>query len=530
METMALPWNSRRSALLVAGLLAPWAPGCAKAPVDWQWIGGPPGPLTLTAAAPVVMHGKSVVVTATGGVGHYQITFDDSGAGGSLVTDASGNTATYQAPSSGDAATVTFTVTSVSETASATVTVPASGAPDTRCGTNGFSTFEFCADCEDTANALVLRGDELDLFGASYAPSAIPVPNARYGVRTVSARDLTPIGNRWGQTDGALRIDPGRTLNNGNAIVGASLGPGGSVFYGGLRPTAGMLFGRLDPTGAQPSNFDGAGGTTRLFSDSRYNPRGISWNSGVGFVGVPAAYQPAAAQDSVRIDWFDASGIASGTSVVTYPAAGMTLETSNPFVLPLPGGLTLVPSASHDNGTFGVPRFKVDGSLDGTWNGSGFRLMQTLTALSSPWGPQAAKLTATEVYLAGAKGGTIFLNAMNLVDGSVRRSTVSFGGSGHVVSAVLPQPDGGALVLGSATQTIQQGFIVRFRKAANGDLEPDVDAFGGNAVVDDVFLGASGSSPYSVEAATLDAEGRILAVGWRNVSGRNSMIAACLFP
>lgn len=523
--------SQRKSAMM--GLILVFSLGaCGEAPVDWQWIGGPPGPLAVTVASPRVLHLGSVVVTATGGVGRYQFAFDDGNAGGRLVPDTDLNTATYFAPSSGSARTVTFTVTSVSETAQATVDIPASGSLDTRCGGGtGFRTYEFCIDCQDQSTAVLLRNGVLDLFGSSYAPSDTPTPTARYAVRSISPTTLDPVPSRWGQTSGALRINPGRTLNVGNSIVGVTQGPDDAVFYGATRPSSGMLLGRLDSDGTQPSNFDGASNATMLFSDARYNPRGIAWNASTQRLAVPAAYQPSVQQDSVRIDLFGQNGGVGTFTAVTYAASGMTLETNSPFVLPLADGRFLAPSASHDNGTLGVPRFNANEALDTSWNGTGYYTMQTQVALSPPWGPQAAKLSENEVYLAGAKGSTIWVNAMNLADGSiVRKSSVSIGGTSHAVTAVLPQPDGGVVVLGYATQAVQQGFIVRFRRSGSGGLEPDVDAYGGFPQMEDILAGASGSNPFAVEAATLDAEGRILAVGWRSISGRKQMLAACLFP
>ncbi len=407
--------------------------------------------------------------------------------------------------------------------------IPASGALDDRCGDagQGFRSYEICPGCNDTANAAVIRNGILDLFGAS----AGGTPTNTYAVRSINVSDLSPALNQWGEASGALRINPNRALNTLNAIVGVAEASNGAVFYAGHRAGAGMLLGRLDTDGTQPTNFDGSGNTTRLFGDARYNPYGIGFNPITERIGVAMAYQPAAAQDSVRMELFQANGVASLVGSVTYPALVGAPETNLPFVLPLPDGKYLVPSASHDDGTIGVPRFTTSAALDTSWNPSGFRTMETQIALSPPWGPQAARLTRNEVYLAGAKGTTIWINAMHLTSGVVRRSSLGLSGSGHVVTAVLPQVDGGALVTGYAVQSaIIKGFIARFRVAAGGGLEPDTDAFAGFPALTDALDGATGTDPYSFETAHLDAKGRILAVGWREVTGQKSMFAACLFP
>ena len=520
---MGYPKAKLAALVTTAALLAI---SCSQAPVDWQWVGGPPGPLTLTSASTRVAHGGSVVVTATGGVGHYTFTFDDGGIGGVLSANSDGNTATYVAPGSGNAAALTVTAKSGPETSSTDVTIPASGSLDDRCGDGGagFRSFEICPGCNDTANAAVLRNGVLDMFGAS----AGGVPSNTYAVQSVKAADLSPMANQWGQATGALRINPNRSLNTLNAIVGIAAAPNGAVFYAGHHDGAGMLLGRLDTNGTQPSNFDGSSNTTRLFGDARYNPYGIGFNLITKRLGVAMAYQPTVAQDSVRMELFQSNGAAAGNTIVTYAAP---LETNLPYVLALPDGKYLVPSASHDDGTLGVPRFTTSALLDTSWHPSGYRTMETQVALTPPWGPQAARLTPREVYLAGAKGTTIWINAMHLTSGVVRRSSLTLSGSGHIVTAVLPQLDGGALVTGYAIQAaISKGFIARFRRSSGGGLEPDTDAFSGFPALTDALGGQTGSDPYSFETAHLDAEGRILAVGWRSVSGQKSMFAACLFP
>jgi hypothetical protein len=520
--------------------------GCAKAPVDWQWVGGPPGPLTVSTSARHgrVLHGQSIVVTAKGGLGRYQFSVDDGNAGGQLVPEPNSNRATYVAPPSGAAKSVVFTVVSESETATTVVELPATGSLDPGCGGGaGFATFELCGVCSDMAKAVLLRDGTLNLFGSSYHPADTPTPTSRYAVQAVDAATLAPVANRWGQPTGGFRFNPGHSLNVNNAVVGVSAGPGGSVFYGGERSASGMLLGRLDPNGSQESNFDGAGNPSRQITDSRYNPRGIQWSDRLERILVPAAQQVGASTDSVRVDFFRFDGSVPANPpvpTVTFPSLPPApslpspRDVKAPYALALADGGFVTGSASHENGTLGVVRFTSGGAPDTTFdNGNAYRLMTTNVALTPGWSPQAARLVDGTLYLAGAQGNTVWVNAMRIDDGFERRSSLSFSGSNHTVRAVVPQPDGGILVLGFADHDlVRKGFLVRFRISSTpSGLEPDSSAFaGGFPQTTDILPNLLGGDPYAVEAAERDAEGRILAVGWRETEGRRRMLAACLFP
>jgi hypothetical protein len=517
------------------------ASGCAKAPVDWHWVGGPPGPLTVSTSARNgrVLHGQSIVVTASGGLGRYQFSVDDGKAGGQLVPEPSSNRATYKAPPSGEAKSVVFTVVSESETATAAVDLPATGSLDPGCGGGaGFAMFEFCGVCSDMAKAVLLRDGTLDLFGSSYHPADVPTATSRYAVQAVDADTLAAVANRWGQPTGGLRFNPGHSLNIDNAVVGVSAGPGGSVFYGGERWSSGMLLGRLDANGSQESNFDGDGNPSRQITDNRYNPRGVQWSDRLERILVPAAHQVGSSRDSVKVDFFRFDGSLPEippVPTVTFPSLSSPRDVKAPYALTLADGGFVTGSASHEDGTLGVVRFTSGGAPDTTFdNGKAYRLMTTNVALTPGWSPQAARLVDGTLYLAGAQDSKVWVNAMRISDGLVRRSSLSFSGSNHTVRAVVPQPDGGILVLGFADQSlVRKAFFVRFRVSSDAPsgLEPDSSAFaGGFPLTTDVLLDLLDGDSYAVEAAERDAEGRILAVGWRETAGRRRMLAACLFP